>query len=115
MSITVNFPDFPNVKIIPPNYDVQNVRSGCCTGPETFHERCLCEADVSFCLDACDKDVYCKGFFGEMGGLCHIATNSTCPHESCQRQNIGETRELSAKFTCGSKNFEGCNIKQKGQ
>ena len=114
MNITVNFPDSSNVKIRHPNYDVQNVKSGCCTGPETFHERCICVRDVSFCQDACDVDVYCKGYSGEMGGLCHIATNSTCPLQSCARQNIGETRELSSAFTCGSKNFEGCYIKQKG-
>ena len=114
MNITVNFPDSISVNARSPNYDHQNERSGCCTAPETFHERCLCGAGESFCKNACDKDEYCKGYSGEMGGLCHIATNSTCPHESCERQNIGETRELSSKFACGSKNFEGCFIKKKG-
>ena len=109
------FVDSLNININSPTYVQQNLRSGCCTGPETFHERCMCHADISYCEEKCDRDPNCKGYVGEKGGVCHIATNSTCPSfKYCERQNIDENNDLSANATCGSKNFEGCYIKQKG-
>ena len=88
--------------------------SGCCTGPETFHERCLCFTDKISCKKWCDEDINCKGYAREKGGVCHLATNSTCPQRDCERQNIGERKEISAIYKCGSDHFEGCHIKQKG-
>ena len=99
-----------------PLYIKQKIRSGCCTGQETYHERCFCAAKIPFCKESCDEDEKCKGYVGDRHGHCQIATTSQCPDNVyCEKYSIGESNELSTNYQCGPSDLEGCFVKKIGQ
>ena len=89
------------------------MRSACCTGPDSFHERCYCSATILFCKKFCDSDINCKGYVREGPNICQIATNSSCPKPTCEKHSPGNYNELTAEYKCGSSGVEGCFIKEK--
>ena len=91
------------------------MKSACCTGPDSFHERCYCSATISFCKKSCDQDNNCKGYVKERSNICQFATSSPCPKRTCDKHSPGNHNELTADHTCGSAGVEGCFIKQKGK
>ena len=96
------------------SYIKQRLASGCCISrSSSFHQRCHCEADTSFCKSACDGDEYCKGYVHAWGsGYCQIATTSSCPtSNSCQQHDAGNAGPLNSSMTCGE-GYRGCYIKQ---
>ena len=112
----VYYPVLSNIKNNSPVYNKQGIKSGCCTGNQTFHERCYCAAKISFCKETCDKDEKCKGYVAETGGNCQIATTSKCPETNhCSKFSLGESNDLAIDSRCGSIDLEGCYIKKIGQ
>ena len=94
----------------------QRVRfdGGCCTGPQTFHERCYCNAGLDFCKAFCDEDDNCQGYVGEGTNVCQIATTSSCPTKECEKVSIGKIGSLDPNAKCGSIGLEGCFVKDTG-
>ena len=99
-----------------PVYKKQGFKSACCTGSDTFHEKCYCSADIYFCKLICDHDIHCKGFVGEGANTCQLATTSNCPTSNhCEKTSLGNNNDLDTTAKCGSGAVEGCYIKEKSK
>ena len=97
-------------------YTKQNRKSGCCIAENKVHERCQCDADISFCKEACDDDAKCVGYVDKIGydsHLCQMATTSDCPNTNkCTKHNKGSDGNLLAEVFCASAVlYDGCYIK----
>ena len=96
-----------------PRYKKTRVDGGCCTGPQTFHERCYCDASLDVCKFFCDNDAHCQGYVGEGANLCQMATTSSCPSKDCDKHSLGVIGTLDPDAKCGSR-LDGCFIKEIG-
>ena len=102
------------------SYEKQSQESACCTSNGYQHQDCECQADVSFCKSACDRDMHCKGYVARNNGKCHIATTSKCTNfEGCRQYNSGYVGALDMDTRCGSRRlrdrYDGCYIKQRSK
>ena len=100
---------------------------GCCTSafdPLAFHRYCECETlsrELGICKKECNKDLHCQGFVELLDlGVCHIATNSTCPTDVLLKDNttiqcfeyFDRNKGPLVQGKCGDANaFNGCWIK----
>ena len=100
------------------SYQKQGKESACCTSNGYQHQDCECQANVSFCKSACDRDMHCKGYVARNTGKCHIATTSKCTSfEGCRQYNSGYVGALDVDARCGSRRrrdrYNGCYIKER--
>ena len=98
------------------SYTKQDRKSGCCIADKVAHDRCQCDAAISFCKGACDGDAKCVGYVDKLdfhSHKCQIATLSDCPKtKKCKKYKAGGGGKLLAEVSCGPDYlYDGCYIK----